>query len=210
MSKMISFKNTFQIHAFAQYPPIDSFCHSEQKPKSFWWHVRFPVQKDPLEKEIATHSNILAWKIPWTEKPGRLQSMGSQRVGHDWATSLHKVPLIWHPASSSTYLLSFLLPSVHSTQPAWVSWWFQNMPTCLTAFALVWNTLPQDTCLTSYLRILTSLLKSHVTTEYCCLCLDFPKSRAWNKSLNECGFGRKLIPRKGVKEEGVKTKPRVS
>ena len=40
-------------------------------------------QEDLLEKEMATHSSILAWKIPWTEKPGRLQSMGSQRVGHD-------------------------------------------------------------------------------------------------------------------------------
>ena len=39
--------------------------------------------EDPLEKEMATHSNILAWKIPWTEEPSRLQSMGSQRVGHD-------------------------------------------------------------------------------------------------------------------------------
>ena len=39
--------------------------------------------EDPLEKEIATHSSTLAWKIPWTEEPGRLQSMGSQRVGHD-------------------------------------------------------------------------------------------------------------------------------
>ena len=38
---------------------------------------------DPLEKEMATHSGTLVWKIPWTEKPGRLQSMGSQRVGHD-------------------------------------------------------------------------------------------------------------------------------
>ena len=37
----------------------------------------------PLEKEMATHSSILAWKIPWTEEPSRLQSMGSQRVGHD-------------------------------------------------------------------------------------------------------------------------------
>ena len=41
-----------------------------------------------LEKEMATHSNTIAWKIPWTEEPGRLQSMGSQRVGHDWATLL--------------------------------------------------------------------------------------------------------------------------
>ena len=42
--------------------------------------------KYPLEKEIATHSSILAWGIPWTEKPGRFQSMGLQRVGHDLAT----------------------------------------------------------------------------------------------------------------------------
>ena len=39
--------------------------------------------EDPLEKEMAPHSNILAWKIPWTEEPGGLQSMGWQRVGHD-------------------------------------------------------------------------------------------------------------------------------
>ena len=45
-------------------------------------------QEDFLEKEKATHSSILALKIPWTEVPGRLQSMGSQRVGHDYATSL--------------------------------------------------------------------------------------------------------------------------
>ena len=38
--------------------------------------------EDPLEKEIATHSSVLAWRIPWTEGPGGLQSMGSQRVGH--------------------------------------------------------------------------------------------------------------------------------
>ena len=45
--------------------------------------VQSPGQEDALEKEIATHSSILAWKIPWTEEHGRLQSMGSQRVGHD-------------------------------------------------------------------------------------------------------------------------------
>ena len=43
-------------------------------------------REDPLEKGMATHSSILAWKIPWTEEPGRLQSMGSQRVGHDLVT----------------------------------------------------------------------------------------------------------------------------
>ena len=50
--------------------------------------VRSLGWEDPLEKEMATHSSTLAWKIPWTEEPGGLQSMGSQRVGHDWATSL--------------------------------------------------------------------------------------------------------------------------
>ena len=40
-------------------------------------------QEDPLEKEVATHSSTLAWRIPWREELGRLQSMGSQRVGHD-------------------------------------------------------------------------------------------------------------------------------
>ena len=44
--------------------------------------VRSLGQEDPLEKEMATHSSTLAWKIPWTEEPGMLQSMGSQRVGH--------------------------------------------------------------------------------------------------------------------------------
>ena len=43
--------------------------------------------EDPLEKGMATHSNILAWRMPWTEEPGQLQSMGWQRVGHDWATN---------------------------------------------------------------------------------------------------------------------------
>ena len=40
-------------------------------------------QEDPLEKEMATHSSILAWEIPWIEEPGRLQSVGLQRIGHD-------------------------------------------------------------------------------------------------------------------------------
>ena len=44
--------------------------------------------EDPLEKEMATRSSTIAWRIPWTEEPGGLQSTGSQRVGHNWATSL--------------------------------------------------------------------------------------------------------------------------
>ena len=54
------------------------------------WEARVQSldQEDLLEKKMATHSSILAWKIPWMEEPGGLQSMGSQRVGHDPVTSL--------------------------------------------------------------------------------------------------------------------------
>ena len=45
--------------------------------------VQFLGQEDPLEEGMATHSSILAWRTPWTKEPGRLQSMGSQRLGHD-------------------------------------------------------------------------------------------------------------------------------
>ena len=49
--------------------------------------------EDPLKKGMATHSSILAWRIPWTEEPGRLQSMGSQRVRHAWTTFIHVTSL---------------------------------------------------------------------------------------------------------------------
>ena len=51
--------------------------------------VQFLGWEDLLEKEMATHSSILAWRIPWSEEPGEPQTMGSQRVGHDWATNTY-------------------------------------------------------------------------------------------------------------------------
>ena len=67
------------------YPKVQSLVTQTVKclPTMLETQVRSLGQEDPLEKEMATHSSILAWKIPWTEEPGRLQSMGSQRVGHD-------------------------------------------------------------------------------------------------------------------------------
>ena len=61
------------------------------KPLPAMWEtwVQSLGQEDPLEKEMATHSSILAWRIPWMEEPGGLQSTGSQRVGHDWVTNFH-------------------------------------------------------------------------------------------------------------------------
>jgi len=63
--------------------------------------------EDPLDREMATHSSILAWKIPWTKDPGRLQSMGSQRVGHDWAKEKKKNFKTWKRIQM-LFLLSYL------------------------------------------------------------------------------------------------------
>ena len=93
--------------------------------------VRSLGQENPLEKEMATHSSIHAWKIPWTEEPGGLQSMGSQRVGHDWATSLsplsdlesHRIMMwlssCWNALTSHRIYMILLLTS--STDVTYVS-----------------------------------------------------------------------------------------
>ena len=64
-------------------------------------------QENPLEKGMATHSSILAWKILWTEEPGGLQSMGSQRVRHDWVTNTHT-----HTHTPDLILSLFHLPLI--------------------------------------------------------------------------------------------------
>ena len=58
-----------------------------ENPPAMWeTRVGSLGEENPLEKEMATHSSILAWRIPWIEEPGGLQYMGLQRVAHDWAT----------------------------------------------------------------------------------------------------------------------------
>ena len=72
--------------------------------------VRLLGQEDPLEKEKATHSSIFAWEIPWTEDPGGLQSMESQRVRHDWARMHTCMHALWPSLESpTTYLLPYSL-----------------------------------------------------------------------------------------------------
>ena len=72
--------------------------------------------EDPLEKETATHSSILAWKIPWTKEPGWLLSMGLQRVGHDWATSLSLSLCTWSEKAMAP----------HSSTLAWKIPWTEE------------------------------------------------------------------------------------
>ena len=112
----------FSVGLLMLFPPVFAFMtlRAFLKLRDFylWCHaynagdVQPQGQKDPLEKAMATHSSILAWKIPCTEERGRPQSLGSQRVGHDWATSL---PLF---LSLSCYILDplcyFFILLVHS------------------------------------------------------------------------------------------------
>ena len=89
--------------------------------------VRSLGWEDPLEKEMAAHSNILAWKIPWTEEPGRLPSMGSQRVRHDWATSHSHGNLHVLAEMKCRHLETLLSCQLSMTGPmreAWARHWF--------------------------------------------------------------------------------------
>ena len=67
---------------------VKSLSAMQEPPETWVWSLG---QEDSLQKEMATHSNILAWKIPWTEELGRLQYMGLQRVRHDWARGIMNI-----------------------------------------------------------------------------------------------------------------------
>ena len=104
--------------------------------------VRSLGWKDPLEEEMATYSSILAWKIPWTEDPGGLQSKGLHRVRHNWATEhRHEHPCRWICTPSGRIFLG--VESVLLTQPTVhhlcrylpggrVGWWFEHELWCQT------------------------------------------------------------------------------
>ena len=86
-----------------------------QEPQETWvWSLG---REDALEEEMATHSSILAWRIPWTEEPGGLQSMEWQRVRHGWATKPHMLyvhscwekPLVFRNPSSFPFMIILLL-----------------------------------------------------------------------------------------------------
>jgi len=101
-----NFKN-FKVWGFflSSYCSLNPQCHKRDLlvaqtvktlPVMQETRVRSLGWEDPLEKGMATHSSILAWRIPWTEEPGGLQFMGSQRAGHDWVTitQCHKGKLL--------------------------------------------------------------------------------------------------------------------
>ena len=76
-------KQGFWEFSVTQLFPLQGLCPAGSSvPLSCWVHYPFPLPRPTLEMEMAPHSSTLAWKIPWMEEPGRLQSMGSLRVGH--------------------------------------------------------------------------------------------------------------------------------
>ena len=83
-------KNTNIFHLLRVCFPVAQMVKNWAAMQETWLlqetQVRSLGQKDPLEKGMATHSSTLAWRIPWMEEPGGVQSMGLQRVGHNWAT----------------------------------------------------------------------------------------------------------------------------
>ena len=93
---------------------------------AMWNYCNCAVVWAFLEKEMATHSSTLAWRIPWREKPGRLLSMGSQRVEHDWATSLHLsilcIAFLWD--SDENLLFPVLWPLL--SFPNLLAYWVQH------------------------------------------------------------------------------------
>ena len=76
-------------------------------------------REDPLEKGMATHPSILAWRIPWTEEPGRLQSMGSERVEHNWATNKKSFALFACKVSDNFTIASRVVFSI--------DWWTMHI-----------------------------------------------------------------------------------
>ena len=74
--------------------------------------------EDPLEKGMAAHSRILAWRIPWTDEPGGPQSMRLQRVGNDWATYTPKMLSLNLQSAESFYMLG-ILSNLEMTESVW-------------------------------------------------------------------------------------------
>ena len=117
--------------------------------------VQSPGWEDPLEEGMATHSSILAWRIPWTEEPGRLQPMGSQRVRHDWATNTS-----WWPQQD----MGICVPPIVLR----IQWWVIHLKQEQKQ-ALLWTSHPIRSYLLFYFLLLTTLWRILI---YLFLCLS--------------------------------------
>ena len=116
-----------QLHLFLGFPGNsdheESACQSRRLEFNTW------VRKIPLEQEMATHSSIFAWEIPWTEEPGGLESTGSQRLGHDWAHT--------HTHTHTPILCSMIAKCQRSLINRYYLFFFQNNCSSLALLCLL-------------------------------------------------------------------------
>ena len=172
-------------------------CQTESKPLA--QTVNLPARQgtrvwslcweDPLEKGMATHSSILVWRIPWTEEPGGIQSMGSQRIGHDWETNTsHSLQITWGyclVALGTTWLVSG--PFCHKEQLA-----SRNF--------LVFLFSALDTCRKSLLTVHKASQLSH-SCSYCCIIWSVLRW-LWTNSILSCGICFEVCHRKHFPTNG--------
>ena len=111
--------------------------------------------EDPLEEEMATHSSILAWEIPWIEEPGGLQSLGSQKVGQDWVTKQQEgAPPVWLLSWDNSLFWPWTWPNASALPGIWAYWLLDwNLRHWLSLF----SGLQTETAATHYLSWLSSL-----------------------------------------------------
>ena len=115
--------------------------------------VRSLGQEDPLEEEMATHSSILAWEIPWTEESGGIQCLGSQKVGRDWARAVNTIWVSCCPLLSqggrnrfSTFFAPMIVSFYHTrSYPSICQWTLRLLPClgcCKQSCSEHWGTFP--------------------------------------------------------------------
>ena len=121
--------------------------------------VRSLVQEHPLKKRMATHSSILAWRIPWTKEPGRLQSVGLQRVRHDRATITHISNIFTASNLKDTEVYTVNHP-FHNPSPRLVLLPFRNQ---------TWNLIEPSYVYTSINMTLVSQFFKHKAAIFCVL-----------------------------------------
>ena len=139
--------------------------------------------EDPLEKGMATHSSTLIWEISWTEEPGRPQSMGLQRVRHDWATNTHTawwfdLHILWNTWASLVTQLIKNLPTVQKTWVRSLGWEYpfkKEMAThsSILAWEISWTEEPGRPQSMGLQRLRHDLVtkEQQYTYVYMCVCV---------------------------------------
>ena len=132
--------------------------------------------EDPLEKGLAIHSSILAWRIPWTKEPGRLQAMGLQRVGHNWVTFAHSLAGMWNEYNCALVWTFFGIALLWDWDENWlfpVLWPLLNFP-CKCCVNNCWCVTNSSFAFWNFLEFFPKY---------------FPSMIGWIHECSTCGYG---------------------